>query len=289
MAGIKAIPPRKPISLQFSLLADIFTNPFHLTPFAKNRSPCLTNKPARANMCTLRLCAKAPTVAIVNLHEWLEVSKQWGNRALPIMARYWYRCLVCLLWAQRNSFHLLSGRTMLLVLCCLLRAGMLKWWDVPVCHCMFCHRVSICSCTQTSVHCRHQSSLGAACDFSLYIFEERTPLQERMIMLLPRGKALRSIRVRIHDCSAASTGETKRPQPKEGASGCLSSPLPANDSWDLADGKCHKDGGSEERLATLHTLQFSLHINVFHCSYTWLRIQTKDAHSYIPLLEVYRR
>lgn len=160
-------------------------------------------------MCTLRLCAKAPTVAIVNLHEWLEVSKQWGNRALPIMARYWYRCLVCLLWAQRNSFHLLSGRTMLLVLCCLLRAGMLKWWDVPVCHCMFCHRVSICSCTQTSVHCRHQSSLGAACDFSLYIFEERTPLQERMIMLLPRGKALRSIRVRIPTAQRLRLGKQR--------------------------------------------------------------------------------
>lgn len=99
---------------------------------------------------------KAMTAAIANLHEWLEVSKQWGNRALPIIVCYWYHCLVCLLWAQENAFHLLSGHTMLLILWFIyfFVAGKLKWWDVPMCHCMFFHQVFICSwqmTTQTSI------------------------------------------------------------------------------------------------------------------------------------------
>lgn len=100
---------------------------------------------------------------------------------------------------------------------------------------------------------RHQSP-GAACHFSISIFEERTPSQERMIMLSPRGKALRSVSARILYCSAAPTGETKRPQPKEGPSSCLSSPLPANDSGDLANGNCHKDGErGEDAPHSTHT------------------------------------
>lgn len=97
-----------------------FTNPSIWLPL-KNISSCLTNKPTWVNRCTHRLCVKALTVAIANLHEWLEVSKQWGNRALPIIACYWYQCLVSLLWVQRNAFHRLSGHTMVLVLWCFLQ------------------------------------------------------------------------------------------------------------------------------------------------------------------------
>lgn len=139
--------PRKPISLHTNTHSSVWLP-------LKNRSSCLTNKPTWINKCTHPPCVKALTLAIANLHDWLEVSKQWGNSALPIIACYWYHCLVCLLWVQRNAFHLLSGNTMLLVVVVFFAAGKLKWWDVPMCHCMFFHQVSICSwqmTTQTSI------------------------------------------------------------------------------------------------------------------------------------------
>lgn len=123
---------------------------------------------------------KVLTLATANLHEWLEVSKQWGNSTLPIIACYWYRCLVCLLWVQRNAFHLLSRHTMLPVLWCFPAAGKLKWWDVRMCHCMFFHQVSICSWQMTSqTSITLEPTLGVPqCLQYLYTFTKHTLVRE---------------------------------------------------------------------------------------------------------------
>lgn len=72
-----------------------------------------------------------------------------------------------------------------------------------------------------------------------------------MIMLLPRGRWLHGITAHILGYSAASIGKTKRPQPKEAASESFSSPLLANDSWDLAFGKA--EAVQERRMCPPHT------------------------------------
>lgn len=130
-------------------------------------------------------------------------------------------------------------------------------------HCMCFRQVSICSRQMTTrgVHrCKRPFSVCRI--FSFCIFRKRW-----MIMLLPWGSVLYSITVHIPGYSAASTGETKRPQPKKGASNCLSPPLPVNSSWELAHGKCQADrdyrgrGGWGLRCATLG-LPIYLHMDV---------------------------
>jgi len=172
---------------------------------------------------------KAFTVAFGNLHEWLEVSKQWGNRALPIIACYWYPWLVSLLWAQRNAFHLLSEHTMLLGLSCFFQES---WNDE-----MFQCAIVCCGCFFFSLHrvlyvadkWLHRPpplldlgrSTGAS--ISLFAYSGKSRLvreskreRERMVALA-LGRVLCSITVHIPDHSAASTGETMRPQWKKGA------------------------------------------------------------------------
>lgn len=146
---------------------------------------------------------------------------------------------------QRHAFHLLSGNTMLPVLWCLFAAGKLKWWDVPVCHCMFSYQVSICSWQMTAQgQCRCRRPCHC---FSFYIFEKRTLVQEGMIMLLPWGSVLCRITLHISDCSAASTGETKRTQPKEAVSNCFSTTLHVNAWWKMS---CRQRLQGEERMGS---------------------------------------
>lgn len=143
MSGIKAIPlaiQKKPISLQISAARKtLYTHTLsRSTPFEKNISSCLTNKPTRVNRCTHPLCVFALTPAIANLHERLESSKQWGKRS----AAYYSSLLIPLTCvpplSARNAFHLLSGRTIPLVLCwglsfffCSRKTEMMRRSNVP--------------------------------------------------------------------------------------------------------------------------------------------------------------
>lgn len=178
MSGIKAIPlaiQKKPISLQISAARKtLYTHTrSRLTPFEKNISSCLTNKPTRVNRCTHPLCVFALTPAIANLHERLESSKQWGKRS----AAYYSSLLIPLTCvpplSARNAFHLLSGRTIPLALCWALSffsaAGKLKWWDAPMCHVSPSTFHTWLTNDYTGLHLRKRP-FTASCNFFLFLF-----------------------------------------------------------------------------------------------------------------------
>lgn len=70
------------------------------------------------------------------LHEWLEMSKQWGNSTLPILAFYWYHCFVSLLRANATPF-IFCWEAQCFLLQGFPGAAKKKLWDVSMCNWIF--------------------------------------------------------------------------------------------------------------------------------------------------------